>query len=112
MQRGTVDAGEIGGAQEFQSRWMLIRGKVGGMGSVFKIGSRLYSILFGRLRLKLVLLRRITMNKDSEMMQVIQPHPYQAKRPPTIITTTLASRGDNAIMPLPFLIIFISKPNG
>lgn len=112
MQRGTVDAGEIGGAQEFESRWMLIRGNVGGMGSVFKIGSRLYSILFGRLRLKLVLLRRITMNKDSEMMQVIQPHSYQAKRPPTIITTTLASRGDNAIMPLRFLIIFISKPNG
>lgn len=54
MQRGTVDAGEIHGAQEFQRRWMLIRGKVGGMCSVFKIGSWLYSILFGRLRLKVV----------------------------------------------------------
>ena len=42
MQRGTVDAGEIGGAQEFQRRWMPIRGKVGGMGSVFKIESELY----------------------------------------------------------------------
>lgn len=89
MQRGTVDAGETGGAQEFQGRWMPIRGNVGGMGSVFKIGSRLYSILFGRLRLKVVLVRRI---KGFERMQVIQPHSNQAKRPPTIITTTLASR--------------------
>lgn len=54
MQRGTVDAGEIGGAQDFQRRWMLIRGNVGRMGSVSRIGSRLYSILFGRLRLKVV----------------------------------------------------------
>lgn len=89
MQRGTVDAGEIGGPQEFQRGCMLIRGNVGGMGSVVKIGSRLYSILFGRLRLKVVLVRRI---KDFERMQVIQPLSNQAKRPPTIMTTTLASR--------------------